>query len=602
MLALDDRRARPESHLIGRISRYAPARMRSPRFAVSAIAVLLLPTTPALAGDPVMPLAEVRSGMQCTGYSVVRGTEVAGFAVEVVDVVDDRATGGGPRILFEASGPAVDETGLGPGFSGSPIYCPDAQGTQRNIGAISEGIGEYGGKVALATPIEAILGNPVDAPRARNARSMPARARPMKAPLTVTGLGSRLGAALQKAAADQGRLVLAAPAGPLGSFPTQQLRPGSAFAVGYASGDISAGAIGTVAYTDADRVWGFGHSLDGAGARSLLLQDAYVFRVVSHPLGIPGIAGTYKYAAAGHDIGTLTNDALATVVGRVGGLPVTVPVRITATDVDTGATRSVETNVADESGVDQPTGGSVLPLLGSLAVSQAAGTVLGGSPARLTGRACFAIALSEVPEPVRFCNRYVSDTADPLGAGNIVAAAAGDDLLEALTLIGAYKASPVHVTAVDGNVRIGRGQRLAYLRNVRLPRRARAGARVRARITLRHVRGRLEQRRVMLRLPRDLPAGKRRVVFSGSDVDFGDGGLFELFDFDFDSGSGGGELGPPNLRRLVAAIRKLARYDGISSRRPSADGEDPDRGVPSYRDPELRISGSAKATIRIRRR
>ena len=28
------------------------------------------------------------------------------------------------------------------------------------IGAISEAIGEYGGKVVLATPIEAILGNP----------------------------------------------------------------------------------------------------------------------------------------------------------------------------------------------------------------------------------------------------------------------------------------------------------------------------------------------------------------------------------------------------------------------------------------------------------
>ena len=188
-------------------------------------AALLVPATAARAGDPVMPLGEVRSGMQCTGYSVVRGTDVASFDVEVIDVVDDRASGTGPRILVRTSGPAVDETGIGPGFSGSPIYCPDAQGTQRSIGAISESIGEYGGKVVLATPIEAILGNPVDAPHAKDARATLARARSLAAPLTVTGLGTRLGAALQRAAAEHGRLVLARAGGPARLVPRAAAAP-----------------------------------------------------------------------------------------------------------------------------------------------------------------------------------------------------------------------------------------------------------------------------------------------------------------------------------------------------------------------------------------
>ena len=216
------------------------------------------------------------------------------------------------------------------------------------IGAISEAIGEYGGKVVLATPIEAILGNPVDAPhapgaQAKRAARILAQARPLAAPLTVTGLEPRLGNALQKAAARQGRLVLATPAGPLGSFPVQQLRPGSAFGVGYASGDVAASAIGTVTYTDGAGVWGFGHPLDGVGGRALMLQDAYVFRVINNPLALGDAAGTYKYAAAGHDLGTLTNDGLSAVVGRVGALPATVPVRVFATDLDTGAKRSVVT-------------------------------------------------------------------------------------------------------------------------------------------------------------------------------------------------------------------------------------------------------------------
>ena len=575
------------------------------RIAAATVAALLFPATEALAGDPVMPLGEVHAGLQCTGYSVVRGTDVAAFDVEVIDVVDDRATGQGARILIKVSGPAVDETGLGPGFSGSPIYCPDAQGTPRSIGAISESVGEYGGKVGLATPIEAILGNPVDAPHATAARSTLARAKPLAAPLTVTGLNTRLGNAVQKAAAKRGRVVLAAPAGPLGSFPPQQLKPGSAFGVGYASGDIAASAIGTVTYTDGDRVWGFGHPLDGVGARSLLLQDAYVFRVINNPLSIGDFSGTYKYAAAGHDVGTLTNDALSAVVGRVGALPATVPVNVFATDLDTGAKRSVSINVADESGVDDPTGGSILSFLAPLAVTQAAGTVLGGSPARLTGRACFAITLKERRQPVRFCNRYVSDRADQSGAGNVVAGAASADLLQALALIDGYKASELHVTGVEGSVQISRGQSQAYLRSVRLPRRGKAGHSVTATLTLRHVRGRLERRKVKLRLPENVRPGRhRRLVFTGTDVDSGEGDLSDLFgsfELDFQLGGSGGDLGPPNLRRLVAAIEGIGRYDGVSARPPSGDPEDFDPGEPSYRDPALRISGRARATIRIRR-
>jgi len=40
-----------------------------------------------------MPLGEVQSGMRCTGYSVVRGTDVATFDVQVIDVVDDKISG-----------------------------------------------------------------------------------------------------------------------------------------------------------------------------------------------------------------------------------------------------------------------------------------------------------------------------------------------------------------------------------------------------------------------------------------------------------------------------------------------------------------------------
>jgi hypothetical protein len=576
------------------------------RVLAATLAALLLPPAAAQAGDPIMPLGEVKSGMECTGYSVVRGTAVVPFDIEVVDVIDDRSTGSGPRIMVEASGPAIDATGIGPGFSGSPIYCPGAGGTARVIGAISEAIGEYGGKVVLATPIESMLGHPVDppaGPASKAALAAAARARPLVAPLTISGLNPRLGEALQEAAAKRGRLILATPpAGPLGTFPVQTLVPGSAFGAGYADGDINASAIGTISYVDGDRVWGFGHPLDGVGARSLMLQDAYIFRVINNPSAGFDSFGSYKYGAAGHALGTLTNDAINAVVGRTGPLPETVPVTITAQDLDTGAEKVVTTNVADEADVDQPTGGSILSLIAPLAVTQAGGTVLGGSPARLTGRACFAVKLHELRDPLRFCNRYVSDFPDVFGAGNVIAGAASTDLADALLRIDGYKAGEVHVAAVDGTVAISRGQRQAFLRKVRLPRSVRKGTReVRATIVLRHVRGPLERRRVTVKLPHGLQPGKRRLVFIGRDVDFSEFDLFELFGFDF-GGSGGGSLGPPDLHALADSIEGIARYDGVSVRRPRSNPGDFDPGVRSFRARDVRISGRARTTIRITKR
>ena len=202
---------------------------------VAAVAAVVVPAAPAFAGDPIMPLSQVQAGMRCTGYSVFQGTTISSFDVLVLDVAAGEASDGAGRILFEASGPAIDATGVGPGFSGSPIYCPDAAGVSRNIGAISESVMEYGGKVALATPIESIIGTPVDPPgpavrgrrrvrgprrgaqRSRRgcARAL-ARARPLASPLTVSGVTGPIAQALTAAGAKVGRPVLAVPPGPLG--------------------------------------------------------------------------------------------------------------------------------------------------------------------------------------------------------------------------------------------------------------------------------------------------------------------------------------------------------------------------------------------------
>src|SRR5215213_11393075 len=113
----------------------------------------------ALAADPILPLSEVKAGMHCTGLSVIRGTEISSFDVEILDVIAAETGLSGARILIRVSGPAVDSTGIGPGFSGSPVICDG-----RNAGAISEGLGDYGNEVALATPIEDMIRDRPPAP------------------------------------------------------------------------------------------------------------------------------------------------------------------------------------------------------------------------------------------------------------------------------------------------------------------------------------------------------------------------------------------------------------------------------------------------------
>ena len=573
------------------------------------LACLVL-AAPARAADPIMPLSEVHEGMQCQALSVVKGVEPVPFGAEVLDVVEGEASSSGPRILIQVFGAAVDETGVGPGFSGSPIYCTDSQGRAANIGAISESVGEYGGKVLLATPIEAILGNTPDPPAQAKARpAVMHRAHKLAEPLTVSGLSRPIGRALTKAARRRGIPLITAPSGPFHSFAPQQLRPGSAMGVGYSSGDVAIGAVGTVAYVDdAGTVWNFGHELDAAGRRSLLLQDAYVYRVINNPNQLGDLGSTYKLAAAVHDVGTLSNDALDSVVGRLGATPRTVPVRVTARDQDSGERQSVASTVADETDLEDPLGSSMPSLIAPLAIAQATTEVLHSAPGKLSGNACTEIAVREMRKPMRFCNRYVGDSAAAgaeSGFGNVVGSGAGSDAELALSLIGAYTPRALHVTSVDTGVRVRRGADLAYLRSVRLPRRVRAGRRVTAKLTIQRYRGPREVRRIDVRIPADAHRGSRRIILRGTDPDFGDEGLFDEITIDLgddgeDSGGSDGsalDVGPQSLDALRTAVESIRRYDGVRLFVGRAKG----KGVRAYRDPNLRLSGRVSTRVRVTR-
>ena len=499
------------------------------RVLLSALVALTLAPA-ARAADPIMPLTQVTPGMRCVGLSVVRGTAIAQFDVEVLDVIGTQAGLSGPRILVRVSGPVVDSTGIGPGFSGSPIMCPGAGGVRRNAGAISESVGEYGNHVVLVTPIEEMLR---DAPATPPATSSPGSsglarsARPLTA-LTVSGLSPRTLGLLRRAASGSGTAVLAAPAGPLGGFPRQNLAPGAAVAATLSSGDVALGAVGTVTYRDGARIWAFGHSFEALGRRSIFLEDAYVFGVISNPLALPEIgAGTYKLTSSGgHIQGTISSDAVASIAGTVGAPPTGIPLRVVAREVGgDGRVVTLDSQLADERSLGF---GAGLSLTAPLGASQGLEQLLRSfGPATLT--MCFRVKLAGRSRSLGYCNPYF-DSFTPL-----------DDLIEAASLVDAFDLPAPRIERAAVSIRARPGVKSDVLISARAPRRVVAGKRVRVRITLQRRSGGRRTLSVPVRVPHGLRPGPRTLVLSGTGAGAGSAEESFLIEFaeEFDGGFGG---------------------------------------------------------------
>jgi hypothetical protein len=561
------------------------------RVFLAAVAAALLAPVPAFAADPIMPLADVQVGAQCTGFSVVRGTDVASFDVDILDVIGaERPLTA--RILVRVSGPAVDATGVGPGFSGSPVLCTGADGVARTIGAISETIGEYGGTVVLATPIEAMLAQPLAPPAALPAPPAVPGARPIATPLTLSGLRPALAASFVAAARKAGHVLLSSPAGTRVTFAPQPLVPGSAATVAYSSGDISVGALGTVTYVDGPNVWLFGHPMDGAGRRSLFLQDAYVHAVINNPLAVDDVA-TYKLASPGNDIGTITSDGQSAVAGQTGAPPPSFPLRVTAKDLSTGRVTGSLTRIADEGDVGRPSGISPLGLAGAAAVAESAGGILKGTPARQTGDMCVRIALRELRTPLRFCNAYAVDGEVP----NALAGAAAGDMTSAVQLLDSYRFGTLHPTSVEVAVRARPGVSQAFITGATAPGRVHRGRLLRVRLHLLHtLTGARTTTTIAIRIPRGTPRGERTLRLVGTPADVGgdpnDPGDLSVV---FEAEDPGEITGPTSLAQLRSAFDALGRYDGITA----TLGGSPRREV--YRDPRLRITGEGRVHVRVQR-
>ena len=283
--------------------------------------------------NEILPLSQVRAGMQGYAYTVFAGDQVEKFDLVVVGVMPNFM---GPKqsiILVELKGPKVEHTGVVAGMSGSPVYLEG-----RLAGALSLKLGVFT-KEALAgvTPIEDILHPPDQStgmapgtgqfalPNTAVAQGgLPngAALQPIETPLVFSGFQP---SALQPFATQlQSFGFVAAQGGTADARPDDgKLAAGDMAGMVLVQGDASINSACTVTAVRGDNVYLCGHPFLSFGDVRMPMARSRVVTTLSSELA------STKIVNMGGPIGTITGDHSTAVTGKLGAPPAMIPLDLT---------------------------------------------------------------------------------------------------------------------------------------------------------------------------------------------------------------------------------------------------------------------------------
>ena len=295
-----------------------------------ALTIALLPVAASAQSNDILPLDQVRAGMQGYAYTIFAGDQVEKFDLEVIGVMPNFL---GPRqsiILVQLKGPKVERTGVVAGMSGSPVYLDG-----KLAGALSLKLGIFTkDPIAGVTPIEDVVRPPAQSgaqqfplaldssavQRTATAFSLPTGSAlaPIETPLVFSGFQS---ATLQQFAPQiQSYGFVAAQGGTSAPRPDDaHLVPGDMAGMVLVQGDASINSACTVTAVQADRVFLCGHPFLNLGAVQLPIARSRVLTTLSSDLA------STKIVNVGGSIGTITGDHLTAVTGKLGAPPPMIP-------------------------------------------------------------------------------------------------------------------------------------------------------------------------------------------------------------------------------------------------------------------------------------
>ena len=323
---------------------------------VSFCIIVLFPWSQVAAMPAIMGTDEIQPGMHGIAKTVIEGTTIDTFDIEITGVIDAGKDSDG-RIIATASGPVIDKTGgVLQGMSGSPVYIDD-----KLIGAVSGGWKEINNRTCIITPINDMIKiwnmpdlknkttiqqvdlkqpptviaaenksdkktDTQDVVAAKPVTVAADKSKPLMTPLMVSGF-TDAGLNLLKEKMAPYNLVPYAVGSYEGKGETVTLEPGSSVGVEVVRGDLSIAAIGTVTAVDNGRVLAFGHPFLRKGNVNYFMTDAHIITTAS------GSNTGFKVGAPGNLVGRINQDRSAGVAGVIGRYPSVIPIQINVDDL-----------------------------------------------------------------------------------------------------------------------------------------------------------------------------------------------------------------------------------------------------------------------------
>jgi hypothetical protein len=303
-----------------------------------------------------LPLDQVKPGMVGEARTIFSGDQIEKFDLVVIGVLPNLI---GPKqsiILVQLKGPKVEHTGVVAGMSGSPVYIDG-----KLVGALSLKFGVFAKEpLAGVTPIADMLALPTGdsqpsspsggSPKrgsvvyadnwnlGSEATSAPQRypvpdnwaqaagvagggayLEPIAAPLTFSGFAP---AAIRQYAGDWLSYgMVAAPGGVVGPQPDDaKIVAGDMVSMILVQGDLSISVACSVTAITEDRVYMCGHPVFGFGASTMPMARGRTLATLASDYE------STKIVNAGGVIGTITQDRVTAVMGRLGAKPAMIPV------------------------------------------------------------------------------------------------------------------------------------------------------------------------------------------------------------------------------------------------------------------------------------
>ena len=453
------------------------------RIFILALILCLQLAVAAAANIPLMPIRDLRPGMQGIGKTVIQGDTIEEFNVEILGVQGSEATG--YSVFVRLYGDLIEKTGgVAQGMSGSPVYVDG-----RLVGAVAFGKVFNDPHYCFLTPIGRML-SLLDEPK-----SLPADWLPQGTALQAGGFTEYGLSYLQEKLAPLGLEAVSAVG--VGQGSGKALEPGSAVGASILQGDMTLGALGTVTWTDdKGNVLAFGHPFMQRGKSNIFMTKAWVLGVV------PNMQSSYKVGNMGEPIGTFTQDRSSGIGGSQGKLPTTIPLFITVNDTGRGQGASMRLEVVEDE--------RLAPAIVEAAVVNALSKACdrnGGGTARLRFTITGVDSKKQNLSIQRENMFYSSDAI----LKNVNA-----ELSEAMTILMQNKFEAVQLYGINVEAQLSEQVQVAEIQRVQAAaEKAKAGEKIAIDVTMKPYRGQEFTRTVYFTVPKDHPGGKLALQVRG---------------------------------------------------------------------------------------